>query len=411
MTGDGTPASRSGRAFFVVAAACSGVVALTSQTMGQMTIRNLGNWVDQNQHAWTYAVSADGSAVSGQGEYPGRGMRAFRWTLSDGLQELGTLGGFLSRGAAISADGSTVVGHSEISPNGLAHAFRWTSEGMEDLGVFPGGGQQSRAFAVSGDGSVVVGASDTATYTRAFKWTRETGLVELVGYGRGSGAQGINADGTVVVGSASFSSGAIRAVRWTSAGIYPLGSLGGNSFAYAVNGNGSVVVGYSEIPGQPRHAFRWTPSGMVDLGALGDRESFAYGTNTRGSMVVGSSLAWTGDPGRAFLWTSNLGMVDLNEYLPSLGLDLTGWVLADARDINDRGDITGWGFFNNLSRPYLITGVPEPVDFNRDGAIGSQDFFDFLSAFFAGEPAADFNRDSTINSQDFFSFLTTFLQG
>ncbi len=47
-----------------------------------------------------------------------------------------------------------------------------------------------------------------------------------------------------------------------------------------------------------------------------------------------------------------------------------------------------------------------PADFNGDGFVTSQDFFDFLSAFFAGN--ADFNGDSVTNSQDFFDFIGAF---
>jgi hypothetical protein len=53
-------------------------------------------------------------------------------------------------------------------------------------------------------------------------------------------------------------------------------------------------------------------------------------------------------------------------------------------------------------------GNPCPCDFNSDNILNSQDFFDFLTAFFANQPSADYNDDNVINSQDFFDFLTCF---
>jgi hypothetical protein len=52
-----------------------------------------------------------------------------------------------------------------------------------------------------------------------------------------------------------------------------------------------------------------------------------------------------------------------------------------------------------------------PSDFNADLTVNSQDFFDFLTAFFATSPSADLNRDTHVNSQDFFDFLAFFFAG
>jgi hypothetical protein len=60
---------------------------------------------------------------------------------------------------------------------------------------------------------------------------------------------------------------------------------------------------------------------------------------------------------------------------------------------------------------FVIGGPVCPSDFNADGAVNSQDFFDFLNAFFAFRPDADFNADGAVNSQDFFDFLTAFFAG
>jgi hypothetical protein len=51
------------------------------------------------------------------------------------------------------------------------------------------------------------------------------------------------------------------------------------------------------------------------------------------------------------------------------------------------------------------------ADFNADGAVNSQDFFDFLAVFFASDLIADFNADAVVNSQDFFDFLTALFSG
>lgn len=72
---------------------------------------------------------------------------------------------------------------------------------------------------------------------------------------------------------------------------------------------------------------------------------------------------------------------------------------------NDNANVPGDGADYGL-----VEVVPPPpacaCDWNDDGAVGSQDFFDFITSFFGGE--ADINGDGMTGSQDFFDFLTCF---
>jgi hypothetical protein len=51
------------------------------------------------------------------------------------------------------------------------------------------------------------------------------------------------------------------------------------------------------------------------------------------------------------------------------------------------------------------------ADFNCSGAVTVQDIFDFLAAFFAGQPLADFNGVSGHSVQDIFDFLADYFAG
>jgi hypothetical protein len=52
------------------------------------------------------------------------------------------------------------------------------------------------------------------------------------------------------------------------------------------------------------------------------------------------------------------------------------------------------------------SGIVCPADFNHDDIVNSQDYFDFVTAFFAGN--ADFNHDGSTTSQDYFDFVDAF---
>lgn len=325
-----------------------------------------------------YGVSADGRYVVGDSTTAGNvNFQAFRWSVQSGIETLGVAsGGSVSQAIAASANGSVIVGRSPapFPPGsfGTAAAARWTSStGMVNLGnYFTSSTYQTQgATGISSDGSAVVGNAlfigNNQSY--GFRWTADgfRTLGSLAG-GNYASATGISGNGLRAVGFSGSASGE-RAVRWDvtsgAGGISPssLGVLSGGTYstATAISIDGLSIVGFGNTGGVTV-PWRWTESGgMMSLGLpAGATEARARAVNIDGSVVVGNtnSLAQS----RAFVWTSAIGSVDLNTYLPTLGLDLTGWSLRTATGVSADGRvIVGSGVFGGVEQAWVAT-IPTP---------------------------------------------------
>ncbi|HEY9605578.1 MAG TPA: hypothetical protein V6C85_28500, partial [Allocoleopsis sp.] len=115
-------------------------------------------------------------------------------------------------------------------------------------------------------------------------------------------------------------------------------------------------VGYSFASGyRSIEACLWEEGvGMRSLGTLGGNNSSAEDINNLGQIVGASSTAANVLDTHAILWEEGV-MTDLNSLIP---LD-SGWLLSDARGINNTGQIVGYGSINSEFHAFLLTPVSE----------------------------------------------------
>ena len=111
------------------------------------------------------------------------------------------------------------------------------------------------------------------------------------------------------------------------------GATGAATFVRRVNNQGMCAGWWAR--GQKNVASVWKDTGARhDIGALPeDKWSWAFDLNASG-LAVGMSSR--GNARRAFVWSLQNGIVDLNAVTSGLP---QGWVLASAKAINDKGTI------------------------------------------------------------------------
>ena len=188
-------------------------------------------------------------------------------------------------------------------------------------------------------------------------WTRYGRLHDLgvLPGGTSSSGQGINSRGTV----AGFSTDGyldpltgypeIHATRWQDGDILDLGTLGGNeSYANFINERGQITgAALNAIPdafttalfigATQVHAFLWEHGSMQDLGTLGGPDSFGYYINDRGE-ITGQSF--TND-----VPNDTTGIPTLNPFLwrhgTMLDLGTLGGTLGNPEALNNRGQVVG----------------------------------------------------------------------
>lgn len=328
------------------------------------------------------------------------------------ITDIGTLGGDTS-GYGINNLGH-VTGASYTG--GQFHAFYWNGNEMKDLGTFStqawGYGGNSVGYALSDKGEIVGRSSIVTAEYGGFYWdpTREYNnmgavYLNMIDYNYGSGGGGTmpNRQGEVrSINSQGRFAGTIaeellsspdRAFYWNGTEAVLLSDPAKPrdlSEAYGINdsdvvaghvsntacfwdgsgihyiaqddwyyshardiNNSSYIVGFVFYGYYgAAHAFLWDGENFIDIH---DDEvapgSFAFAINNQGQIVGAThgndALYW--ENGEAYI---------LDDLLDGSG---DGWDLERAMDINDSGQITGYGTHDGSKRAFLLTPTPVPV--------------------------------------------------
>jgi probable HAF family extracellular repeat protein len=316
------------------------------------------------------------------------------------ITDLGSLGGGRTAPMGINNRGD-VVGFSNTA-EGVTRGFLYRDGSIVDLGTL--GGDESYAYRINDNGVIVGRAQDESGRFHAFVTTLSGGTLRLSALdaradGDYGAALGINTAGDVTgyyttagehmsarnrvflyrdfrvtdVGTFGGEDGVVSAVndRGDMVGFFslephsdyaqhtsfllaggrpvPIGSLGGKLTTARDLNNRNDVVGDGDTGNGTHHAFLFSAGRLRDLGTLaGGHQSAAYAINDRGDIVGFSDGRDVSS--RAIVVTAGV-MRDLNELV---GSD-SGWMLTQARDINDKGSIVGIGWLNGEQRGFLLT--------------------------------------------------------
>jgi probable HAF family extracellular repeat protein len=255
------------------------------------------------------------------------------------MQDLGTLPGSTdSMGEGINDRGEiagAATGYTPIyTPSGVprGHAFVYSHGRMMDLGV-PPGCVQSEAWGISATGQVVGRCLLTSGLERPFLYDSRTRKMTLLAvpapYTHGDACQ-VNDKGEII-GRVSTADCTQHAALWRGGRMIDLKEPPGEA-----NGGGAGINNQGEAVG----------SCGVKNGPAGAFLLFLR----KHAPNVSALQSYPPTPAHAFVYRGGK-MQDLNDLIPAKA----GWVLTDARGINDRGQIVGNGERNGQERAFLLT--------------------------------------------------------
>ncbi len=361
------------------------------------------------------------------------------------ITDIGALGGVTSNALAVNEKGQ-VVGEADTSA-GVRHAFLWQDGTMIDL--WAGRSGWSYAIAINNRSQILVGSHllwDKGVFqeipslippsTPTTKAINDLGQVvgsSTGGYFLWDGQSIINLSALLGMnvsdinnvgqfgGSISLGDNQYHAAVWMDERIVDLGTLGGLSSGTTKINDFGQAIGVSErAPGGDHifYSFFWTGGRMIDLyaeprGPMGLQIGGARGINNCGELVVGGGYPERPAANTSCLYHPDSGPRDLFHLIPAEA----NWFLLRANDINDHGDIVGYGLRNAQLGPYvgLTRGfymTPQFGDLDTNGKVDLRDFARMQNWFTGESPPweprclrGDLDRDNDTDIVDFAALL------
>lgn len=209
-------------------------------------------------------ISGDGRVIWGSYFEKGEGGHIFRYAKPVGVQHFDKLSKPLINVGGVSADGAAIVGSYLTSLTGhpvFYRAYKYSlSEGFEDLGFFDS--RSTHPHGVSADGSIAVGHVDAFTNinktvmamnAHAFSYSKMNGLRGMASLksSHDAFATGVSDDGDVVAGLGRFTIGFIVPfyedsygfVRLRNGTMQKIHGIGGVPTVIRVSSDGTRVAG------------------------------------------------------------------------------------------------------------------------------------------------------------------------
>jgi len=295
----------------------------------------------------------DNGIVVGNAWFQGNSIYHMAAFTENKIWDLGTLGGDIS--FAYDINNHNIIAGVDFGEDRIYRPILWESGVFTDLCTL--GGSNGFANSINDIGQIAGNTQIAGDYhSHAFRWHDGimTDLDSLMGDEGSSNAWDINEVGQVVGYSAFVS--IITAVLWQPDNeIIDLGGLCGSCFskAYAINDLG-ITVGWAEIGNDVPVATLWDETGEIYNLQTGSGSEF-YGSYARGINNQNQIVGYAGGIQRGFIYESGSGMRSLGDFVPPL-LDMTVYT---ANDINEHGQIAGWGEMNGTGwyRAILLTPV------------------------------------------------------